>query len=81
MLLINESLISFFSRQLAECSPYLEALKEKNVEVLFCYEPHDELVLMHLKNYKNYRLTSVESEMRKSSSSDEDPVVFGKNYY
>merc|ERR1711884_88268 len=29
------------SRQLAESSPYFEALKEKDVEILFCYEPYD----------------------------------------
>lgn len=38
------------SRQLAESSPYFEALKKKDdVEVLFCYESYDELVLMQLQ--------------------------------
>jgi TNF receptor-associated protein 1 len=32
------------SRQLAESSPYFEALKNKDVEILFCYESYDELV-------------------------------------
>jgi TNF receptor-associated protein 1 len=32
------------SRQLAENSPYFEALKTKDVEILFCYESYDELV-------------------------------------
>ncbi|EZA55266.1 hypothetical protein DMN91_004757 [Ooceraea biroi] len=52
------------SRALAEQSPYYESLKKRNIEVLFCYEPYDELVLMHLKQYKSNFLTSVEKEMR-----------------
>ncbi|XP_029669655.1 heat shock protein 75 kDa, mitochondrial isoform X2 [Formica exsecta] len=52
------------SRLLAEQSPYYESLKRRNIEVLFCYEPYDELVLMHLKQYKSNFLTSVEKEMR-----------------
>ncbi|XP_011630852.1 heat shock protein 75 kDa, mitochondrial [Pogonomyrmex barbatus] len=52
------------SRALAEQSPYYESLKKRNIEVLFCYEPYDELVLMHLRQYKSNFLTSVEKEMR-----------------
>ncbi|TGZ46470.1 Heat shock protein 75 kDa, mitochondrial, partial [Temnothorax longispinosus] len=52
------------SRTLAEQSPYYESLKKRNIEVLFCYEPYDELVLMHLRQYKSNFLTSVEKEMR-----------------
>ncbi|XP_054015153.1 heat shock protein 75 kDa, mitochondrial [Hylaeus anthracinus] len=57
------------SRVLAEQSPYYESLKKRNVEVLFCYESYDELVLMHLRQYKSYSLTSVEKEMREGSES------------
>ena len=39
------------SRQLAETSPYMESLQSKDVEVLFCYEHYDELVLMNLGGY------------------------------
>ncbi len=54
------------SRQLAESSPYFEALKKKDVEILFCYEPYDELVLMQLQQFDKKKLTSVEKEMRQS---------------
>ncbi|KAG7204643.1 hypothetical protein KM043_005058 [Ampulex compressa] len=57
------------SRTLAEQSPYYESLKKRNVEVLFCYESYDELLLMHLRNYKDYNLISVEKEMRDSVDS------------
>lgn len=53
-----------YSRTLAEQSPYYESLKKRNIEVLFCYESYDELVLMHLKQYKSNFLMSVEKEMR-----------------
>lgn len=62
--LFNWIITSLFSRALAEQSPYYESLKKRNVEVLFCYEPYDELVLMHLRQFKSYNLTSVEKEMR-----------------
>ncbi|KRT78927.1 hypothetical protein AMK59_6630 [Oryctes borbonicus] len=52
------------SRTLAEASPYYENLKNRNQEVLFCYEPYDELVLMHLRQFKNYNVVSVEKDMR-----------------
>lgn len=55
------------NRNLAEQSPYFESLKKRNVEVLFCYEPYDELVLMHLKQYDSHNLVSVEKEMRDDS--------------
>jgi len=54
------------SRQLAESSPYFEALREKDVEILFCYEPYDELVLMQLQQFDKKKMTSVEKEMRQN---------------
>ncbi|KZC10076.1 PREDICTED: heat shock protein 75 kDa, mitochondrial [Dufourea novaeangliae] len=57
------------SRTLAIQSPYYESLKKRNVEVLFCYEQYDDLVLMHLRQFKSYSLTSVEKEMREESES------------
>lgn len=51
------------SRELAENSPYLEALKKKELEVLFLYEPYDELVLMNLGQFDKKFLKSVENEI------------------
>ncbi|KAJ4452090.1 hypothetical protein ANN_03606 [Periplaneta americana] len=59
------------SRALAESSPYFEALKKKEVEVLFCYEPYDELVLMQLRQFDSRNLTSVEKEMRQDKEPDD----------
>jgi len=53
-----------FSRELAERSPYYEALKERNLEVLFCFQPYDEMVLLQMRQYDRRNLTSVEKEMR-----------------
>nr|XP_042906080.1 heat shock protein 75 kDa, mitochondrial [Parasteatoda tepidariorum] len=52
------------SRQLAETSPYYEAIKRKDVEVLFCYEPYDELVLYQLQQFNLKNVIAVEKEMR-----------------
>lgn len=51
------------SRELAENSPYLEALKKKEMEVLFLYEPYDELVLMNLGQFDKKFLKSIENEI------------------
>merc|ERR1712088_678204 len=61
------------SRQLAENSPYYENLKKADTEVLFCYEPYDELVLMQLQQFDKKTVTSVEKEMR--SGPAEETVV------
>ncbi|XP_059618141.1 heat shock protein 75 kDa, mitochondrial [Phlebotomus argentipes] len=52
------------NRTLAESSPYYEGLKKRTVEVLFCYEPYDELVLMQLGMFMGCSLVSAEKEMR-----------------
>ncbi|XP_034945368.1 heat shock protein 75 kDa, mitochondrial [Chelonus insularis] len=62
------------SRQLAEQSPYYESFKKRNYEVLFCYEPYDELVLVHLGRFNSRFLTSVEKEMRDNSESSKDKL-------
>lgn len=61
------------SRELAESSPYLEALRKRNVEVLFCYEPYDELVLMQLRQFDMKNIISVEKEMRQSKEPEQSP--------
>ena len=63
------------SRQLAENSPYFEALKSKDVEILFCYESYDELVLMQLQQFDKKKLTSVEKEMRQTADDAERDEV------
>ncbi|XP_069181785.1 proteasomal ubiquitin receptor ADRM1-like [Procambarus clarkii] len=39
-------------------------LQERNVEVLFCYEAYDVVVLMQLREFTNRKIVSVEKEMR-----------------
>lgn len=56
------------SRHLAETSPYMEAMQKKDIEVLFCYENYDELVLMNLAQYDKKYLKSVENELVEDKS-------------
>ncbi|KAG8506458.1 Heat shock protein 75 kDa, mitochondrial [Galemys pyrenaicus] len=51
------------TRQLAEHSPYYEAMKRKRTEVLFCYEQFDELALLHLREFDRKQLVSVETDI------------------
>merc|ERR1712210_72133 len=54
------------SRQLAENSPYYENLKKADTEVLFCYEPYDELVLMQLQQFEGCTISITCKPMSKS---------------
>lgn len=51
--------------------------QKKNVEVLFCYEAYDEVVLMQLREFDGKRIVSVEKEMRQ----DKDAVDFDGGKY
>ncbi|KAM4631966.1 heat shock protein 75 kDa, mitochondrial [Discoglossus pictus] len=51
------------NRHLAEHSPYYEAMKQKQTEVLFCYEQFDELTLLHLREFDRKKLISVETDI------------------
>ncbi|XP_060116696.1 heat shock protein 75 kDa, mitochondrial [Heteronotia binoei] len=51
------------NRHLAEASPYYEAMKKKDAEVLFCYEQFDELTLLHLREFEKKKLISVETDI------------------
>ena len=66
---------------MAETSPYMEALQHKDAEVLFCYQPYDELVLMNLGQFDKKTLKSVENETfdEKSSKPAKSTGVFSIN--
>uniref|UniRef100_A0A673NBP6 Histidine kinase/HSP90-like ATPase domain-containing protein n=1 Tax=Sinocyclocheilus rhinocerous TaxID=307959 RepID=A0A673NBP6_9TELE len=51
------------NRHLAEHSPYFEAMKQKDMEVLFCFEQFDELTLLHLREFDRKKLLSVETDI------------------
>ncbi|CAB3224999.1 unnamed protein product [Arctia plantaginis] len=63
------------SRELAENSPYYESLKKRDVEVLFCYEMYDELVLLELKEFNNRKLISVENDMQTTSTDKAETII------
>ncbi|XP_012691734.2 heat shock protein 75 kDa, mitochondrial [Clupea harengus] len=51
------------NRHLAEHSPYFEAMKQKDMEVLFCYEQFDELTLLHLREFDKKKMISAETDI------------------
>eukprot|EP00040_Diaphanoeca_grandis_P036403 m.231918 g.231918 ORF g.231918 m.231918 type:complete len:719 (-) comp33612_c1_seq3:345-2501(-) len=59
-------------RQLADASPYMEALTKAGIEVLFCFDPLDEVVLSNVQQFNGKKFVSVESNLVKVDMSDED---------
>ncbi|XP_041459560.1 heat shock protein 75 kDa, mitochondrial-like [Lytechinus variegatus] len=59
------------SRELAEGSPYFEAFRRKDREVIFCYDDYDEITMLQLREFDRKLLRSVESEMAGDESSEE----------
>lgn len=66
------------SRALAESSPYLENVAHDKVEVLFLYEPYDELVLMQLGQYQQKEMRSLESEAAPAAEQDQKDAEAAK---
>jgi len=58
------------NRELAESSPYFEALKSQNVEVLFTYEESDEVVMAALKEFNKKTIVSAENSLLQSDDKD-----------
>lgn len=54
-----------------ECSPYLEKLKEKSFEVLYCVDPVDEWVMQSLAKYDEKDLRSITKEGLELDSEEE----------
>lgn len=64
------------TRELALNSPYFEAVKQKDNEVLFLFEPHDEVVILALAQYHNKKLISIEQEIQSDKNKD-DLIIEG----
>ena len=60
--------IFYSSRDLAESSPYYEALKSQEVEVLFTYEENDEVVFAALKEFQKKNIVSAENYLTSAES-------------
>jgi len=60
------------SRGIAESSPYYEAFKAKNKEVLFLYNQLDDFVMTNLAEFNGRKLVSVESAKAKEAVKDEN---------
>ena len=66
----------FWSRQLAISSPYFEAIKQKDYEVLFLFEPHDEVVILQLGQFHKKNLVGIEQEIQADKNKD-DLIIEG----
>ncbi|XP_003381792.1 putative chaperone protein HtpG, partial [Trichinella spiralis] len=59
------------NRSLAEASPYYEAVKADNLEILFCYHPADEVTMLSLRQFNRFNLVSVESALQRNRAENE----------
>jgi molecular chaperone HtpG len=48
------------NRASIEAGPYLEGFKARNLEVLFCYEPVDEYVMNHVREFDSKKITAAD---------------------
>ena len=73
------------NRAQAESSPYLETIKSKGFEVLFMYDPYDEVVLSRMERFKEKTLFSIENDIIDDSistkSMDEQLKVYIFTFY
>ncbi len=60
------------SREAIDQDPHLEIFKNKDLEVLYLYDPLDEFVLSSIRKYKDYDLKSVDNADLKSIEKFED---------
>ena len=50
------------SRAAAAASPFVEALKKKDIEVIYMVDPIDEYVIQQLKDFDGYKLKNCSKE-------------------
>jgi molecular chaperone HtpG len=62
------------SREAIESGPYLEGLKTRNLEVLFCYDPVDEYVMNNLREYDGKKLTAADHADMKLPDAPKPPA-------
>lgn len=74
------------SRELAKQSPYLESFIAKGQEVIFLYEPIDEIVMTNLQKFDGKPLVSIESseaykgeQVKEATEADKDLCEWMKN--
>lgn len=61
--------LSAAHREAAEKSPYYEVFKSKNIEVIYLFDPRDEFVFEHLREFDGKKLKSAEkSDLQLDSS-------------
>ena len=61
------------SRKSIEAGPYLEALRARSLEVLLLTEPVDEYVMQSVREFKDFKVISADSEDLKLEKLDEQP--------
>jgi molecular chaperone HtpG len=67
------------SREAIDSNPHSEIFKNKNLEVLYLFEPVDEFVMDSLREYKSFALKSVEQVDTKTLDKFEDIVKKEEN--
>lgn len=57
-------------------SAYFEAIRQKDYDVLFLYEPYDEMILLQLNQYQRKNIIGIEQENSVDKHKD-DVIIEG----
>ncbi|CAL7945192.1 unnamed protein product [Xylocopa violacea] len=66
------------NRDLAENSPYYESLKKRNIEVLFSYKAHDDIVFITLKQFRSHDFTCIMEDIDEPDSKSDSPGIINQ---
>jgi len=63
------------NREMAEASPYMEALQQTGTEVLYCYDQFDDVVFSQVQKFDGKKFISVESSQVEAKVDSAETVV------
>eukprot|EP00004_Rigifila_ramosa_P023995 TRINITY_DN6841_c0_g1_i1.p1 TRINITY_DN6841_c0_g1~~TRINITY_DN6841_c0_g1_i1.p1 ORF type:complete len:703 (+),score=207.70 TRINITY_DN6841_c0_g1_i1:2373-4481(+) len=65
------------NRSLCQSSPYLEAFRSKQTEVLFCFDSRDDFVFQSVEKYADFEFQNIEKTLESNSDAEAQTLSAG----